>query len=171
MLYSVCVLCRCDHTISPTPRLYKNLACFVPGATVALTIHAPTFVSQRAVETPFANVSAVVKLLHLESYEHMGVARASCEHGCACEPVEIDAHRPPGRGKRDRNVSIYVEATVRVRFMPMATRRRRMCVMALRMMEQTASGEHRWVLARVTVGSITRERLPGGAVREYHARA
>ena len=144
---------HCQHTIGPTPRIMKNLAAFRPGSLVFLTLGMPEFL---AAEHLAADVAATVKLLHLVSYEHMGVVRASCVDGCTCTPYEIDGHLT----RSGRNVSVYVEATMDVRFSPASSRRRAMtthdlrrCVISLRVLKRTSSGEHRWVLTRATVGT------------------
>lgn len=147
----------CDRTISPTPRMYKCLSAFAAGATVFLTVAAPSFLTLHALGgRPSADALATVKLLHLISHEHMGIAHVSCVHGCSCEARELDAHRRSGR-----NVSVYVEASVVVRFHPSAPSAaesgrappRRHCAMALRVLGRTSSGEHRFVLTRLTVSS------------------
>ena len=145
---------HCEHTISPQPRQMKNLAAFTAGALAYLSLAMPGFL---AVENGRAR--ADVRLLHLISYEHMGVARVSCLAGCTCESTIIDAHRIDRR----RNVSIYVEKVLPVTFTvhdPMAAARRPhhgqrspRCKLALRVLQRTSSGEHRWVLTRVTVST------------------
>jgi len=141
---------HCDHTISPKPRLMKNLAAFSPGALTYLTVRAPPFLRVGVGEATLATV----KLLHLISYEHMGIAQLTCVRGCTCERLDIDAHSADPRG---RNVSVYVEATLPLSFAPKAKAdgnvdRERRCVLALRMLRRTSSGEHRFILTRVTVG-------------------
>ena len=156
----------CKQTISPKPRQMKNLAAFTAGALAYVTMHMPPFLAAADSAAP---VPAVAKLLHLVSYEHMGVARVTCVAGCTCEGLDIDAHRVDRTG---RNVSVYVEQTLPIVFAPRqlssrygataahggaaARGRRRRCVLALRVLRGTSSGEHRWVLTRLTVSSTAR---------------
>jgi hypothetical protein len=141
---------HCDHTISPRPRLMKNLAAFTPGALAYLSLERPPFLTSTATNT---SADAVVKLLHLISYEHMGVVRVTCIRGCTCGTLDIDGHHIDPRG---RNVSIYVEATLPIRFSffkESALSPRQRCVVGARVLHRTSSGEHRFVLTRVTVSS------------------
>ena len=39
-------------------------------------------------------ISSVLWIAYLSSYQHMGRALAVCSGGCACGPIEIDAHAP-----------------------------------------------------------------------------
>jgi hypothetical protein len=165
---------HCDRTISPKPRQMKNLAAFTPGAVVYVNVAMPGFL---AVQNGVAR--ADVRLLHLVSYEHMGIVRVSCVPGfCSCQSRDIDAHKVDRR----RNVSIYVDAVVPVTFTPVPAelpvpapvpvvevvsnqaqadthqavrtsgpRRPPRCRLALRVLRGTSSGEHKWVLTRVTV--------------------
>jgi hypothetical protein len=164
---------HCLHTISPRPRLLRNLAAFSRGALLHITLKMPAFLAGDAASDanvpsgrPRSQVAARVKLLYLVSYEHMGVALVSCADGCTCQPKEVDAHRR-GFG---RNVSVFLEAPIDVAFeRPTAASSEahanelwqaptRMlnarCVLTLRILPRTSSGEHRWSLSRVTVSRI-----------------
>ena len=154
----------------------KNLAAFTAGALAYVTVPLPPFMrpvaSDDGAARAAAPIRAVVRLLHLISYEHMGVVRVTCALGCSCEAREIDGHSVAYRGRnyrgRDfsaaRNVSIYVEKKLHVAFEPRAARgggagasaegeAPMRCVLALCVLERTSSGEHRFVLTRVTVSS------------------
>jgi len=133
----------------------KNLFAVSAGALVHLTLLRPDFAShpQPAATRTHSTHSthsthpqrqrqrADVRILHLTSYERMGIARVHCVSGCVCIPQELDAHRPPSR----RNVSIFRDGLIQVDF---TTAR---CEMALRLLHRTSSGQHKWVLTRVTV--------------------
>jgi hypothetical protein len=147
---------HCNHTISPTPRIMKNLAAFVPGAMAHLSLHRPAFLVRASEAATRRPAPARIRLLHLASYEHMGIVRASCVRGCTCRPSDIDAHLPARGG---RNVSVYVDAELKITFpvdsanpsaSPSSPRR---CVLGLRVLDRTTSGGHRWVLTRVTVSN------------------
>ena len=148
----------CARTISPSPRMMKNLAAFSPGALAYVTLAMPGFLKPALGKLAPAAFPATVKLLHLVSYEHMGVARINCVKGCTCRPTDVDAHRhKPG----ERNVSVYVEASLDVNFtgrVAASDGSRKPCVVALRMLKRTSSGEHRWVLTRATVSNPERRR-------------
>ena len=149
----------CDRTIAPQRRQMKNLAAFTAGALVFLSVAMPAFLAVRA-----GTASAELRLLHLISYEHMGIARVSCVAGCTCESRVWDAHRIDRR----RNVSIYVEAALPVTFsVPSAPANggaSPRCKLALRVLGRTSSGEHRWVITRLTVTSSVAIGGRGGRV-------
>jgi hypothetical protein len=149
----------CDRTIAPQRRQMKNLAAFTAGALVYLSVAMPAFLALRA-----GTASAELRLLHLISYEHMGIARVSCVAGCTCESRVWDAHRIVRR----RNVSIYVEAALPVTFSvpsePANGGASPRCKLALRVLGRTSSGEHRWVIARLTVTSGVATGGRGGRV-------
>ena len=85
---------------------------------------------------------ALVSVAHLTSYEQMGIARVTCEGGCACAPYTIDAHVIDPT----RNVSIVREAVFRV---TAASE----CVLRFTLSDVSSSGGHKWKLLRIAVGA------------------
>ena len=59
-------------------------------------------------ETPVAQ--ALLHLVYLSSYEHMGTGRLRCARGCACHELLMDAT------EYTRNVSLHRQAVVQVNF-------------------------------------------------------
>ncbi|GLC64570.1 hypothetical protein PLESTF_000180000 [Pleodorina starrii] len=78
-----------------------------------------------------------VYLHHLRSYEHMGVATISCVSGCSCESVEVDALIP------DRVSQVYLAG--------LNASQARECVIEVRVLDRTRSGEHKFKVSGVVV--------------------
>ena len=129
---------HCLHTISPRPRLLKNLMAFSPGARLRITLQMPVFLVKDLESSAVLNrsvataVPARVQLMHLVSYQHMGVVRISCGRGCTCRAKDVDAHRR----ELGRNLSIFQETSLDVAFRwqhvhPDQTMKRARCVFVL----------------------------------------
>ena len=88
--------------------------------------------------------NVVLSLLHLTSYEHMGVLGVSCVAGCVCEPTELDAHVDGGRVSVERRGELAVSQA-------------ELCTLRLRVLDRTSSGERKWKLTGVTVDAAQQQ--------------
>ena len=79
----------------------------------------------------------------LRSYEHMGRAGVSCVRGCSCEPQVVDGHAV----SMLRNVSTFAEHV----FKAFMSTRGRACVLALRVLNTSSSGAHKFKVRDVTI--------------------
>ena len=82
-----------------------------------------------------------VGLVHLVSYEHMGMAAVRCVAGCECEPQVIDAHQRDGR-----RASVFVPHEFNATMTSS-------CSLEVRVLERTSSGEHKFKLVEAIVGA------------------
>lgn len=90
-----------------------------------------------------------VTLSYLQSYEHMGVARAACEGACSCASVELDGHSAAHR------ISYTVSTTLSNVSLDRARLRAGWpCVLRLEVLARSSSGGggHRFKLMQVVVG-------------------
>jgi hypothetical protein len=85
----------CTRTLAPRAAYKPGLVSLLPGADLRFVVDA---------RAPFATVvhaangtsgqpgdAAVLALTYLTSYQDMGVASVSCQHGCSCVPQRLDA--------------------------------------------------------------------------------
>lgn len=92
--------------------------------------------------------SFVVSMLHLTSFEGMGVAYLSCLAGCECAQQRIDAHRVAKDGRR--NESTYKEFSFKVT----TQLRSQSCLLALHLSRETSSGAHKFKVRSITARTI-----------------
>ena len=110
-----------------------------------------------------AALSSVLWIAYLSSYQHMGRAMASCTGGCACGPVEIDAHAPSERTSIttvQRLIVTHVETGGS-------------CLLTLTILPSTSSGEFKWKLIGLLLGENAAgdKWLPPGAIRDLASKS
>ena len=128
----------CYSSLGTQNRQVKpGLVAFVPGATLYFTLR-PGFLRGSA-----APQRVAIGLVHLQSYDHMGVAAVRCVAGCACDEQRIDAHQRDGQ-----RASVFVthdfEATMTTH-----------CSLEVRVLEETNSGEHKFKIAKAVVNEVS----------------
>lgn len=104
--------------------------------------------------TPAHNTSSVVKVRieHLVSYEHMGIATVRCVGSCACDAHSIDAHRVDAH----RNVSVFLQYAFDLRYGDAPSTERAAggaCALQMQILPQTSSGGHKFKVRTVTVST------------------
>ena len=85
----------------------------------------------------------------LKSYEHMGKVRLSCHAGCACVPLDVDAHD----GKHHHSLSATAKG---VKLLAANDTQSSPCVLHLRVANETRSDGHKF---KVTSLTLVPERL------------
>ena len=137
----------CGFALSPSQKASPGVVALVPGAQLYL----PLDVSLAGAST---GRTLVIALLHLRSYEGMGIAILRCVAGCSCPSHRIDAHEPPEPAKR--NESVYGEYDFRVQVAEQSYG----CLLALRLDEESSSGGFKFkvrsITARAAVACETR---------------
>ena len=91
---------------------------------------------------PVHGHSVLAHLVYLQSYEHMGVVRISCDAGCSCQPLVIDAHNT------DRLDSFELVAS------PLqlnVSGNSKNCVLGAEVLPKTSSGEHKFKITALIV--------------------
>ncbi|KAG2496419.1 hypothetical protein HYH03_005645 [Edaphochlamys debaryana] len=91
--------------------------------------------TDRSVQSPGEKVG--VFFHHLKSYEHMGVADFSCVSGCECTPLVTDAH--------------IKQQVSQVYFARLDVTQSKECVIQVKVLEQTSSGERKFKVSGVVV--------------------
>jgi len=91
--------------------------------------------------TPVHVHSVLAHLVYLQSYEHMGAARISCDAGCSCQPLVIDAHNT------DRLDSFELVAPPLQLNVSAASN----CVLGAEVLSRTNSGEHKFKITALIV--------------------
>lgn len=86
------------------------------------------------------NTTVQVHLLFLRSWQGMGRARVECASGCACEPVELDAHW-------EREATLTDLTTLQVT-------PHKKCLLSLEVLPGTSSGEHLFSVSGLVVSSL-----------------
>ncbi|GIL63834.1 hypothetical protein Vafri_17825 [Volvox africanus] len=81
-----------------------------------------------------------VYLHHLRSYEHMGMASISCVSGCSCQEVAVDALI------QDRVSQVYLAGLTATQSPD--------CIIQVKVLEQTNSGEHKFKVSGVVVAEV-----------------
>lgn len=95
---------------------------------------------------------------HLKSYEHMGTAQISCSSGCSCTPVTVDGHQ---NIRESTTYLARLDAT-----------RHASCVVAVEVLPQTSSGEHKFKVTGVMVSDKSgsgESEMPAGNNFEFSA--
>lgn len=105
----------------------------VPGAALFLPIDVP-FASARG------PTALRVTLLHLTSYDSMGIVRVRCAAGCSCAEQRVDAHVPDGR------VSFYREWGFDA-----TTHASQLCLLVALLTNETSSGGRKFKIRQVNV--------------------
>ena len=92
--------------------------------------------------------AAILHLLYLKSYEHMGQAQFECRGGCTCAAFAIDAHNFDERDSLETP-----SPPITVRFDPGVSRPQlhRSCRLHGRTLANTSSGEHKFKVTAVVV--------------------
>jgi len=99
----------------------------------------------------------MLRLEYLVSFEHMGTVRLTCAVGCACTRQRIDAHQLG----EVRNVSVFAVHSFAVTPQNATIARNRgqglahECELQLRILNRTSSGEHKFKVRSITVGTGT----------------
>ena len=134
----------CGNALGPTRKRSPGIIALVPGATLFFALRPPPFVIAREDNSRPRRpaIAARIRLLHLVSYENMGIVRLRCTAGCRCNDTLIDAHRL----SRRRNVSVFTESEVSVWLEPIDS-----CGIELRVDETTSSGSHKFRLRSLTL--------------------
>jgi hypothetical protein len=83
---------------------------------------------------------ALLLITYLKSWQHMGRALLTCVSGCTCAPTLIDGHSSTGR----HSVPLLEELQV-------SSARR--CVLQLKVLEGTSSGEHKFKVMQLAAGA------------------
>ena len=131
----------CHFALSASRKESPGIVALAPGAQLYL----PLAVAFAAATT---GSPLTVAMLHLTSYEGMGVAYLNCVAGCQCAPERIDAHTPAKEGRR--NESVFTERKFRVETLPHSQG----CLLALRLSAETSSGGHKFKVRSVTARAI-----------------
>ena len=76
----------------------------------------------------------------------MGTALVSCRCGCHCEPARIDAHRPTAPGGRGE--SVFAVRHIRI------SNASGTCVLRVRILHETSSGNHKFKLSGLTLSVV-----------------
>ncbi|KAG2493907.1 hypothetical protein HYH03_007843 [Edaphochlamys debaryana] len=103
-----------------------------------------------------------VHIHHLRSYEHMGKAQISCVSGCTCESIVVDATC------EQKWSQVYLSKV--------AVTQAKECVIEVKVLKETSSGEHKFKVSGVVVAErpgaidIFAERM-GGHDREFGLQA
>ena len=139
----------CLYSQNPTnPKRAPGVNAYVPGATLLLPLR-----PQRA-SVPDGG-SMMISLRHLVSYSSMGVVAVRCAAGCTCAPRLIDASWGGRYGtvpyQSGRNMSVHLTHEL----IANVTDARLDCLVSLRVVRQTSSGGHRFVLNEVTLQATT----------------
>ena len=87
--------------------------------------------------------SAVLNLVYLRSYEHMGIASFSCHHRCSCNTQIVDAHN------LERVSLETVAPPLEVRLSPHSSLWS--CIVQARILSNSNSGEHKFKLTGLIV--------------------
>ena len=113
-----------------------------PGAVLSLELDTSpvNHASASTAGTGTTHAQAAIQLDYLQSYQHMGILRVSCAEGCACEDTTIDAHFSGAK------VSVHVSRCIVV------TPAQR-CVLRLETLQETSSGEHKFLLHELRVST------------------
>ena len=138
----------CSFALSPSRKESPGVVALVPGATLYLPLDVAFAAStnQTALE---------VELLHLTSYEGMGIADVRCLAGCRCDAQRIDAHVPQAPGKRNESV-----------FSPYQWRAwtlgdSRSCLLLARLSDDTSSGGFKFKVRSLVARSEARCEMRG----------
>lgn len=127
----------CGYALSASHKQSPGVVALVPGAQLYLPLDAP-----------FARGTTgsvvLISLLHLRSYEGMGVAHLRCVAGCWCSEHRIDAHRPARPSMR--NESVFKEFSFKADFERGDTK----CLLSLRLSAETSSGGHKFKVRSLT---------------------
>ena len=122
----------CSVALSPSRKESPGVVALVPGATLFLPLDVAFAASEKETELH-------VELLHLRSYEGMGIADVRCLAGCRCDAQRIDAHAAPTAGKR--NESVFKLHGWRAWAL---ARSQASCLLALRLSDDTSSGSFKF---------------------------
>lgn len=150
----------CGVSLSPSKRKSsEGVVAITPGALLRARIDVADLghVSSSGSDDPRAtSFWAQIRLTHLVSYQHMGVAELTCADGCACVAQRIDAHHIDAI----RNVSIFVTHTTSAEVLDA----RRPCELRLRVLAASSSGGHKFKVSALFVsramnGTVARYRL------------
>lgn len=106
------------------------------------------------------NATAFAHLMYLQSYEHMGVARLSCEAGCNCHSLTIDAH---DTARKDSLETVARPLWLRG---PAGA----MCVLRIQLLPRTSSGEHKFKVRQRRLRCPVAASLPHCLVTSHRAR-
>ena len=131
----------CEVALSGSRKESPGVVALQPGAQLYL----PLDVSFAGAN---AGTSIAVSLLHLTSFEGMGMAYVSCLAGCECSQERINAHRVAKAGQR--NESTYKEFS----FTITTQRQSQSCLLALRLSSETSSGAHKFKVRSITARAI-----------------
>ena len=82
----------------------------------------------------------VVWIGHVRSWHNMGVAAAWCLRGCACAPIAVDGHHDAATTQQFM-AKLYVSQAER-------------CEIGLRVLPDTHSGRHKFVVRSVAVSKF-----------------
>ena len=124
-----------------------GLAAAAPGANATLCLPAEELAPCTGTISK-CRTASVIFLAHLRSWALMGQAVVNCSGACACDPVVLDAHRPPGGyGK----VTITDMGAVYVSKAPRADPGSTCCQLTFTVLPTTESGYHHFKLQGVSL--------------------
>ncbi|KAL1526704.1 hypothetical protein AB1Y20_015404 [Prymnesium parvum] len=125
----------CSHSLGSNPKRSPGVVALRPGALLYLPLEL-AFVPKHAA------VSHVrISLLHLTSYEGMGIVRLRCGGSCTCEQQRVDAHQV----SQTRNVSVFIEHSFRA-----SLHHSQSCPLFVWLTNESSSGGHKFKLRGVT---------------------
>lgn len=87
-----------------------------------------------------SNNNMVVELMHLKSYEHMGVASVKCTSGCTCDESKFDGHH------EERNSQLNIHKIM--------VSQSQECVIVVTVLGETSSGDHKVKVAGMVVSEV-----------------
>ena len=133
--------------LSPGATLHFPIDSRMASSDAAATQGTTTAPAASAAAAAAASVpSVVVRIEHLVSYEHMGIATVRCVGRCACDVQRIDAHRTDAH----RNVSVFLQHAFPLRGSYEAAE----CALQLQVLPETSSGGHKFKVRTVTLSNI-----------------
>ena len=131
----------CANALSASRKESPGVVALKPGAQLYLPL-----------DVSFAAASTAsllnIRLLHLTSYEGMGIAYLRCVAGCQCPMVRIDAHNVAKDGRR--NESTFKEFSFQATTFPQSQG----CLLGLHLSAESSSGGHKFKVRSVTARSV-----------------
>ncbi|KAJ1640129.1 hypothetical protein T492DRAFT_832329 [Pavlovales sp. CCMP2436] len=99
-------------------------------------------------------------LQYLRSYVGHGIAEVSCTGGCACGAQRVDSHNPSEQTSTlgVLNLPFFEVAPARIKREKLADSAGALCLLRLRVLNETSSGAHKFKLVRMIVEVAPRRR-------------
>jgi hypothetical protein len=131
----VWVFCELSLSKYASRKISPAAVALVPGATMRVTLDLHEAARTEA------------SLEVLASYEGMGIVRVECLGGCACIPLNIDAHRPENHASTWTRHSLVLATSKE-------PRNARSCILQVSLLHATSSGGTRFSLRSVLLSAV-----------------